>query len=859
MSTGDARRRLEQALADHGCSVRGNAAQCPSPEHANGDRNASLSIGQGREGVVLNCHVGCETDVILEALGMSRADLYDEPLKRHKRRVAAEYAYVDQDGRELYRKVRYDPKDFRQYRKVNGQKVWTLGDVRRVLYRLPEVTAAIRDGKTVYLVEGEKDADRLVSMGLAATCNFDGAAKEGQQPKWRPEYGEMLRGADVVIIADRDEPGIAHARAAAAGLGRKAKSVVIMQAAVDRPKADVSDHLDAGFTIDDLVLLPDDAAPGAPDAREHGEATAAGTFGISDVTLPDMAAFTDSELARQAITGALDGRFLFASGLGWMAWDGKRWKADAEADARHTVDLYLRNVFATAAQAGKHQRQLMDLLAILSKGKIKAVTDLAADNPAIRRDAGDFDADPDLLNTPDGIVNLRTGERVDHHPKYLMTKITRGRYLPGYVHPDWSKALEALPAAERTWYQTRIGQGITGHPTPDGVMPVLQGGGENGKTVLSTDGLVPALGDYADVASPKLVATDRPGRSEHSTERADLRGQRLLIGEELSEGRSLDITALKRIMDVSHIKARRVHKDNITFDASHSLFVTTNYVPVVTETDHGTWRRLALLKFPYSFRKSAEECVRPTDRLGDPTLKQRVKEGKQGQHDAIVTWAVEGAIRWYADPGGALRPTKRIETDTLQWRITADRILGFWTERLIADGGKGGRKAPCIWAEEMTEAFNLWLKDNGHAAWSRETFAPRFAEHQETSRHGVESMRTRNLEMLSRRPSTDRFDTLKPVPKQAVVWTSVRFRTSADQQEDTDCAECAESLPNIPLPICDEKFGSDSAHSAQPLYAAADESLETTPVPAKVPRANDLQNVTAPNGWPAGTVGAAAS
>ena len=250
-------------------------------------------------------------------------------------------------------------------------------------------------------------------------------------------------------------------------------------------------------------------------------------------------------------------------------------------------------------------------------------------------------------------------------------------------------------------------------------------------------------------------------------------------------------------MDVSHIKARHVHKDNVTFAASHSLFVTTNYVPVVSETDHGTWRRLVLLKFPYSYRKSAGECVRPTDRIGDPTIKLRVQEGTGGQHDAIVTWAVEGSLRWYADPADALTPTEKIAADTLQWRITADRILGFWTERLIADPGADGASAPCILAEEMTETFNLWLKGNGHEQWSRETFTPRFAEHQETTRHGVERRRTAALANVSRRPLDGSFGIQKAAPKQTYVWTRVRFRTEADQHEDREVAQVAQSLPNI--------------------------------------------------------------
>jgi hypothetical protein len=173
------------------------------------------------------------------------------------RRVVAEYRYLSEHGELLFVKVRYEPKDFR-VKRPDGRGGWTfrLGDVPRVLYRLPEVIAATEAGRTVYVVEGEKDADRLVAMGECATCNFDGPAQAGQRPKWRPEYGDVLRGADVVIIADRDEPGIAHARAVAADLGGKATSVVVMLPAVAAENADVSDHLDAGLPLSDLEPLP---------------------------------------------------------------------------------------------------------------------------------------------------------------------------------------------------------------------------------------------------------------------------------------------------------------------------------------------------------------------------------------------------------------------------------------------------------------------------------------------------------------------------------------------------------------------------------------------------------------------------
>ena len=275
-SRGTAVKQVLAALEEHGCHVdwRGGSgmAQCPAAAHP--DRTASLSIAQGDVGAVVFCQAGCDTDKdVLAALGMALRDLFDNPGKSRKAlpfQVTAEYRYTDGRGDVLYVKERRQPKDFR-VKRPDGRGGWSyrLGnDTPRVLYRLPEVLAAVADGRVVYLVEGEKDADRLAGLGHVATCNFDGAAKEGQRPKWRPQYGDVLRGADVVIIADRDSAGVAHARAAQADLNGKAKSVVILQPAVTAEHADVSDHLDAGHTLDQLVPL---ASAAAPATREDTE------------------------------------------------------------------------------------------------------------------------------------------------------------------------------------------------------------------------------------------------------------------------------------------------------------------------------------------------------------------------------------------------------------------------------------------------------------------------------------------------------------------------------------------------------------------------------------------------------------
>lgn len=531
-------------------------------------------------------------------------------------------------------------------------------------------------------------------------------------------------------------------------------------------RADLTDRLD-GRRDDDVATCWGKIALD----REATEFAAVGsdTDGCGPLPVPAQARFTDAGLADTVAESVLKGRFLRARGIGWLAWDDTRWRECGDGPPTDAVRLFVLAQIRRYADKLKRDPASADALdgiaawkKIASAARIVAVLKLAGN--LVEIEAGNLDANPDLLNTPTGVVDLRTGDVRSHDPADLMTRITRGSYRPGYTHPDVDAALEALPAAERDWFQRRIGQAITGHMSSDVVL--LQGSGENGKSALTTGGLFPALGDYAHVASSRLFSAEKG--NDHSTERADLRGRRLVIGEELTEGRSLDVTAIKRITDVDNITARRLYQDNATFKASHTLIVCTNHRPVIDQTDHGTWRRLNLLRFPYTFVKRAEDVQRDTDRLGDPTLKQRIGAGRDGQHDALVTWAVTGALAYHADPAEALQPTTRVAEDTQQWRAETDRILGYWKDRLVAD------QSSKITVGDLLTDFNFWLASNGHREWAKETFGPRFEEHQQTQQNRVEKRKTRDLDGLSRLNHYAR-----PTGQQW-VWVGVRFRRTED-------------------------------------------------------------------------------
>lgn len=252
-------------------SGKGWSARCP----AHDDQHNSLSVSNGAGKILVNCHAGCTHETICSALGIEVDELFDRS-ERSLPSPEITYDYTDEQGTLLYQVVRKLPKQFRQRRPDgSGDWIWNLDGVRRVLYRLPHVLSVIKEGGTIVVVEGEKDVGRLVSHGVdGATTNPGGV------DKWRPEYTRVLADANVVLIPDNDAPGLAHMREVAASLLGVATSVRLVALPDVSSKGDVSDWLDAGYTVDELEGLirrtpewnakPEDAEP-APVERTMRE------------------------------------------------------------------------------------------------------------------------------------------------------------------------------------------------------------------------------------------------------------------------------------------------------------------------------------------------------------------------------------------------------------------------------------------------------------------------------------------------------------------------------------------------------------------------------------------------------------
>lgn len=443
-------------------------------------------------------------------------------------------------------------------------------------------------------------------------------------------------------------------------------------------------------------------------------------------------------------------------GLGWLKYDEPLGYFEEVPDSviLGLSDDFARELAVAAARTGdadlaKHAAARLDA------PKIKNVVTLAASNhELIAEQLVNLDQHATLLNCPNGVVDLATGELLPHSPDYRMTKVTADPYIKGATHPDLDQALEALPGQEeRDFLQERLGQALIGQQPKEDYLLLLHGGGANGKSAL-IGSLQRALGDYAIFVSDRVVTAGMEG--EHTTEIVDFRGARMAFLEELPEGARLSEKRVKDLVGTPTMKGRRMRQDNISWKPTHTMFVTTNAKPGITGTTHGIWRRLVVLDFPYKYVPTEDQITAPHHRLGDLGLKPRMlgddrTKGPYPQREAVLAWAVEGAVRYLARGDQPTPMPASVKAAGDEWRRSTDALGAFLEDNVeVAEGW-------CIPALALLSELNADLEDNGRKPWGDKLLATRMADHPQTAHPSLEVIKTRTRLTEEAGHSTSRY------------------------------------------------------------------------------------------------------
>lgn len=414
------------------------------------------------------------------------------------------------------------------------------------------------------------------------------------------------------------------------------------------------------------------------------------------------------DIAELVAVNVLIGRFRYVAGLGWHQYVAGCWiEIPKTSNLVHDAVREFLKMKVDDYRAEQRDGQASLWKAALTHRFVAGVLGLAMNMNGVLADPSELDHGPDLVNCRNGVLDLRTGMVNRHNPGGLLTKQAGAAYEPGARSTTWEALLEAVPLDVQPWLQLRFGQALSGWSEDSLVLTV--GGGSNGKSAFMA-AILRAFGSYAGLISHRVLL--QANSSQHPTELMDLRGMRLALLEETPEEGNLDPHQLKAVVGTPYITARRMRQDSITFKATHSLFINTNHYPLVSTTDHGTWRRLVATRFPFTFVTPGDaQELRAGERWGDPDLKSRI-ERDPDLPAAVLAWVVQGARRWYEKRARLHTLPPSVRESTTEWRADSDVGYQFADQYL--------ELAPhhLIPSSYLTEKFNEFLEAQGKRKWS---------------------------------------------------------------------------------------------------------------------------------------------
>lgn len=696
--------RIYQALEDRGFQPRrignGISSRCPSHE----DRRPSLSITEGQDGrALIYCHAGCSFERVMAALDLEASDAFgpdtEKPAKKRstscpppwERPVKARFPYRDEAGNLLFEVIRFADDDSggekcRPYR-PGAEKPWgRLGGVERPLYRLPELLAALKAGRTVCLPEGEGDVESLRALGLDATTNPGGAGG------WKHEYANVLKGADVVKLSDNDAAGLRHTGEVVRSLLPVARRLRVVEFPELPEKGDVSDWIAVGHSREDLERRVERSPSGEEWLQRPVDDKSVGDDGRQTPLTDTGNAERLVRLFRKDIR--------WTSSHGWLSWNGTHW---AEDDTKRLLGLTkkaARSIYQEAAKARSQkaaEATAKHAAKSESAGAREAMLALAASEPGIAVRATDLNSDPWLFNVQDGTVDLRTGILREHRREDLITRVSPIRYAGDSSAPVWRAFLErVLPQEEvRVFVKRFLGYALTGL-VREHVLVVFWGTGRNGKTTL-LEIVAYVLGDYFVTAHPGLLLVRR--HDPHPTERATLFGRRLAACMETGGGERLNEPLVKALTGGDTVSARKMRQDEWNFSPTHKLVLITNARPRIAGTDEGIWRRIRLVPF---------EVTIPEDEQ-DPKLPERLRAEAPG----ILRWLVEGCLEWQRD---GLKPPAAVVTATSTYREEQDSLADFLISAVAIKAGSR------LKASTLYQAYVKWAGESGETPLGQRRF-----------------------------------------------------------------------------------------------------------------------------------------
>lgn len=403
-------------------------------------------------------------------------------------------------------------------------------------------------------------------------------------------------------------------------------------------------------------------------------------------------------------------RYVFGTPTGWHFWDGMRWQPDGTNRARALLHSTIEHL-AVLSVSGHVPPSLISEMS-KSAGR-RGALEMAQYLDEFATDPAEMDRSPHLLNCTNGTLNLHTLELQDHNPDDMLTQVTNAPFDPSARSDLWDQFLDtALPDVEvREYLQRLMGYTLLGdvvHHT----FPILIGDGGNGKGTFY-EAFMHVLGDYAaPFDSALLIQTRSDFRSANAPAPAllGLKGKRFVVTSETDENAKLATAKMKFYTGGDTITARAMYaKADTVFAPSHTMFMVTNYEPMLSSDDGAAWQRITTIPFDVKIRGTELEI---------PGFTAQLKKAAP----ALLAWAVEG-YRQYLERG--LDAPAQVQARTSAYHAKTDAIATYIATRLSSAGDPKARVPRTqVWEDWLT-----WAKAEDRETGKQSDFYAKVAKH----------------------------------------------------------------------------------------------------------------------------------
>ena len=387
----------------------------------------------------------------------------------------------------------------------------------------------------------------------------------------------------------------------------------------------------------------------------------------------------------------------------WLYYDGRRWLYDNTGAVERIAD---KSVEAMSAEAKFYEQQDEDTAEKFkkhcktsrsNKSKTAMLKEAMHHVPVL---PAQLDRHKFVINTPGGVLNLKTGEMVPHSPEQYITKISNVEYTEKADCPQWMQFRSDVFNDDKDlirYIQKAVGYSMTGS-TAEQCVFFLFGTGQNGKSTF-LEVIRSIMGDYATNVQPETIMVRSNQSSAINSDIARLKGSRLVTSVEPNEGMRINEGLVKQLTGDDTVTARKLYGEEFEFKPEFKLWMATNHKPIIRGTDTGIWRRIHMIPF----------TVQIPEEKKDRNLKYKL----QRELPAIMHWAVEGCLLWQSEGLNMPRSVMRM---VKEYRREMDVISAF-----IDDMCEEGENLT-VQSSKLYAAYAKWCDDNNEYKMSNTKF-----------------------------------------------------------------------------------------------------------------------------------------